>query len=98
LPTSCPSWRPIRRSTLARPLAGVTAENVKAKRAAILKAVGKVTEGKLTADAKLDGLEAILVALDEVEVQEAMDEDDDEEDEDDKKREAEDSGRRWRRG
>ncbi|TIN48458.1 MAG: DUF2213 domain-containing protein [Mesorhizobium sp.] len=70
-------------------LAGVTAENFKAKRPAILKAVGKAAEGKLATDAKLDGLEGVLVALDEVEVQEAMDEDDEEED--DKKKKAEDS-------
>ncbi|PBB80241.1 hypothetical protein CK218_16635 [Mesorhizobium sp. WSM3879] len=70
-------------------LAGVTAENFKAKRPAILKAVGKAAEGKLSADEKLDGLEAVLVALDEVEVQEAMDEDDEEEE--DKKKKAEDS-------
>ncbi|OBQ90250.1 hypothetical protein A9K66_15350 [Mesorhizobium sp. AA23] len=70
-------------------LAGVTAENFKAKRPAILKAVGKAAEGKLAADEKLDGLEAVLVALDAVEVQEAMDEDDEEED--DKRKKAEDS-------
>jgi 8-oxo-dGTP pyrophosphatase MutT (NUDIX family) len=69
-------------------LVGVTAKNFKAKRPAIIDAIGKAAKGKLAADAKLDGLEALLVALDEV--QEAMDEEDDEEDEK-KKKKAEDS-------
>lgn len=70
-------------------LVGVTAENFKAKRATIIEAVGKAAKGKLAADAKLDGLEDVLVALDGVEVQEAMDEEDDE-DEAKKKKKAED--------
>ncbi|RUV07773.1 MULTISPECIES: DUF2213 domain-containing protein [unclassified Mesorhizobium] len=70
-------------------LADITAENFKAKRPALIEAIAKATKGKLAADAKLDGLEAVLVALDEVEVQEAIDEDDEEED--DKKKKAEDS-------
>ncbi|WP_050596288.1 DUF2213 domain-containing protein [Mesorhizobium sp. WSM1293] len=71
-------------------LAGVTAENFKAKRPAIIEAVSKAAKGKLAADAKLDGLEAVLVALDEVEVKEANDEDDDDE-EAKKKKAAEDA-------
>lgn len=59
-------------------LVGVTSENFKAKRPAIIEAVGKATKGKLAADAKLDGLEALLGALEEVDVREAMDEDDEE--------------------
>ncbi|RWG51966.1 MAG: DUF2213 domain-containing protein [Mesorhizobium sp.] len=70
-------------------LADITAKNFKAKRPALIEAIAKATKGKLAADAKLDGLEAVLVALDEVEVQEAIDEDDEEED--DKKKKAEDS-------
>ena len=72
---------------VSQALVGITADNFKAKRPAIIEAVGKATKGKLAADAKLDGLEAVLVALDEVDVQEAMDEDDDEEA---KKKKAED--------
>lgn len=70
-------------------LVGVTAKNFKAKRPAIVEAVGKAAKGKLAADAKLDGLEALLIALDGVEGQEAMDEEDDDEDEK-KKKKAED--------
>ncbi|MBZ9683221.1 DUF2213 domain-containing protein [Mesorhizobium sp. CO1-1-2] len=68
-------------------LAGITAKNFKAKRPALIDAVGKAAKGKLAADAKLDGLEALLVALDAVEGQEAMDEEDDDEA---KKKKAED--------
>lgn len=70
-------------------LAGITAKNFKAKRSALIEAVGKAAKGKLAADAKLDGLEAVLVALDEV--QEAMDEEEDEEEK--KKKKAEDAER-----
>jgi hypothetical protein len=74
-------------------LADITAKNFKAKRPALIEAVAKATKGKLAADAKLDGLEAVLVALDEVKVQEAMNEDDEDGDEEDeeKKKKAEDS-------
>jgi hypothetical protein len=61
-------------------LAGITAKNFKAKRPALIEAVAKATKGKLAADAKLDGLDGLLLALDEeADAQEAMDEDDDEE-------------------
>lgn len=81
-------------------LAGVTAKNFKAQRLAIVEAVAKAAKGKLATDAKLDGLDALLVALDGVDGQEAMDEEDDVEakkkkaegdaDEEEKKKKAED--------
>ncbi|MBZ9727533.1 DUF2213 domain-containing protein [Mesorhizobium sp. CO1-1-11] len=70
-------------------LADITAKNFKAKRPAIIEAVGKATKGNLAADAKLDDIEALLVALDGVEVKEANDEED-EDDEEAKKKKAED--------
>ncbi|TIT96955.1 MAG: DUF2213 domain-containing protein [Mesorhizobium sp.] len=72
-------------------LADITAKNFKAKRPALVEAVAKATKGKLAADAKLDGLDGLLLALDEeAEAQEAMDEDDDDE-EAKKKKAAEDA-------
>jgi 8-oxo-dGTP pyrophosphatase MutT (NUDIX family) len=69
-------------------LAGVTVRNFKTSRAIILDGVTKATQGKLAKDAKLDGLDKVLVALDET--CEAMDEDD-EDDEEKKKKAAADA-------
>ncbi|MDG4874183.1 DUF2213 domain-containing protein [Mesorhizobium sp. WSM4935] len=72
-------------------LADITAKNFKAKRPSLVEAVAKATKGKLAADAKLDGLDGLLLALDEeADAQEAMDEDDDDE-EAKKKKAAEDA-------
>lgn len=56
---------------LAPILDGITAKNFKAKRADLLTGVSKLTVGKLATDAKLDGLDTILMALDDVEPLEA---------------------------
>lgn len=47
-------------------LEGITAKNFKAKRADIISGIAKATTGKLAKDAKLDGLDTVLMALDEV--------------------------------
>lgn len=59
--------KPIDLTTL---LSGVTAENFKISKAAILAGLGELTKGKLAADAKLDGLPKVLGAFDEVDPKE----------------------------
>jgi hypothetical protein len=58
-------------------LAGVTAKNFKTSHNAIIGGVSTATQGKLAKDAKLDGLDKVLKALDES--CEAMDDEDDDE-------------------
>lgn len=58
-------------------LDGVTGKTFKTKHADIIGAVTKAAEGKLAKDQKLDGLDKMLLALDEHCDPEAMDEEDD---------------------
>jgi hypothetical protein len=51
-------------------LASVTAANYASERASILESVTKAAKGKLASDAKLDGLDRILLALDALEAEE----------------------------
>lgn len=72
-------------------LAGISGKNFKSKHAEIIAGVTKATEGKLAKDQKLDGLDKVLLALDEnCDPQEAMDEDETDEEREAKEKAAAD--------